>query len=117
MRRYQDHPDFDGDLARRIDANPPRPGKGFPALRDVRIPLEDLYGFEASWPGAHSARKEDAIRSRFGCPSIRYYQLLFAAADTAEALVLDPMLTHRIKDQRDARAAARASRTPTKGNL
>lgn len=103
----------EGDtLARYIDDHPPRPTPTFEARRKpVHLALEQLYAFEGRWPGRHTAAKSEAIITELRCSDVRYYQLLNAAVDTPEALELDPMLTRRLLDQRDVRAARRAART------
>lgn len=111
MSRYQDHPDYDGELARRIDDHPPRPGKGFAPAPPVTISLVDAYEFEGRWNGRHSASKEEDIRDAFGCSAARYYQILNRHLDSPEGLRYEPQLTRRLRDQREERAARRADRT------
>ncbi|QOC25502.1 DUF3263 domain-containing protein [Microbacterium hominis] len=71
------------------------------------LPVATLLAFEAKW-GAHTGGKEEAIRHELGVTPARYYQLLGRAIDTREALELDPLLVHRL---RDARARHRRRRS------
>jgi hypothetical protein len=66
--------------------------------------------FEGEWAGRTGA-KASAIRAEFDVPPARYYQLLSAILDSPAALRHDPLLVRRLQRMRDARAAARASRT------
>lgn len=73
------------------------------ALTERQRAVLDL---ERSWwqqPGS----KESAIRSRLGLSPTRYYQLLAALADSAEALALDPLTVRRVRRARDRRRQAR----------
>ena len=109
-----DQLDFGDEVARRIAANPPHPLPPPPAERlQVPLTLEDLYAFEATYQGRRTAAKAAAIRVAFGITASRYYQQLFCHVDTPAALELDPVLTHWIQDQRDRRAALRATRSRT----
>ena len=78
------------------------------SARDARI-----LDFEREW-WRHAGAKEEAIRQIFGLSAARYYQLLNVVIDTPDALRYDPMLVGRLLRARDARTAARASRTFTK---
>lgn len=69
-----------------------------------------LLAFEDAWSGRTGA-KASAIRAEFGVAPARYYQLLSAILDSPAALRHDPLLVRRLQRMRDARAAARASRT------
>jgi hypothetical protein len=67
-----------------------------------------MLTFERQWwrrPGA----KETAIRERFGVTPTRYYQVLNALVDRADALASDPLLVGRL---RRVRAARRRGRVP-----
>ena len=75
------------------------------SVRDARV-LE----FEAQW-WRHAGAKEEAIRETFGLSVARYYQVLNVVIDSPAALRHDPMLVGRLLRARDARTAARASRT------
>jgi len=72
---------------------------------DIRV-LE----FELAW-GAKPGAKASAIRAEFGVAPARYYQMLSAVLDSPAALRHDPLLVRRLQRVRDARAAARASRS------
>lgn len=80
------------------------PGNDLDALA-VRV-LE----FESAWT-ARTGAKASAIRAEFDVAPARYYQLLSAILDSPAALRHDPLLVRRLQRMRDARAAARASRT------
>lgn len=109
-----DQLDFGDEVARRIAANPPRPLPPPPAERpQVTLTIEQLYAFETTYQGRRTAAKEAAIRVAFGITTSRYYQQLFCHVDTPAALELNPVLTHWIQDQRDRRAALRATRSRT----
>lgn len=73
--------------------------------RDRRV-----LDFERQW-WQHAGAKEQAIRQTFGLSAARYYQVLGALIESPAALVHDPMLVKRLQRMRDARVAARASRT------
>ena len=79
---------------------------GLPALQ------ERILDFEREW-WRHAGAKEEAIRSEFGLSAPRYYQLLNVAIELPAAVRYDPMLVGRLQRVRDARTAARASRTFT----
>ena len=66
--------------------------------------------FEGAW-AARTGAKASAIRAEFDVAPARYYQLLSAILDSPAALRHDPLLVRRLQRMRDARAAARASRT------
>lgn len=64
---------------------------------------------ERSWwasPDA-PATKGRAIRERLGLSPARYYQLLSALIDRAEADAYDPLVVRRVRRARDARRRAR----------
>jgi len=73
--------------------------------RDRRV-----LDFEREW-WRHVGAKEEAIRQTFGLSAARYYQLLNVIIDQPDSLRYDPMLVGRLQRVRDARTAARASRT------
>jgi hypothetical protein len=73
---------------------------------------EAILAFERQW-WRHAGAKEKAIRQDFGLSAARYYQLLGALIDSPAALAHDPMLVKRLQRLRDARTAARSSRTLT----
>ncbi len=74
-----------------------------------------ILAFERQW-WRHAGAKEQAIREEFGMSAARYYQLLAALIDQPAALQHDPMLVKRLLRLRDARMAARRSRTLGSGN-
>ena len=57
------------------------------------------------WQG--SARKQQAIRERFGLSPARYHQVLDRVLELPEALEYDPMLVRRLRRLREARRAKR----------
>lgn len=71
------------------------------------MPLSDrdrhLLDFEAQWQ-QHGGAKEEAIRGELAMTPARYYQLLNRLIDTADAVTHDPLLVHRLRRLRDARA-------------
>src|SRR3954471_11665820 len=69
-----------------------------------------ILAFERQW-WRHAGAKEQAIREEFGLSAARYYQLLGALIDRPAALRHDPMLVKRLLRLRDARMAARSTRT------
>lgn len=77
------------------------------------MPLSDrdlaILDFEAR-RHQHGAVKEEAIRSDLSLTPARYYQLLNRLIDTADALAYDPLLVHRLRRLRDARAREHAGR-------
>lgn len=67
-----------------------------------------LLDFERQWwkyPGA----KETAVRDAFEMSSTRYYQVLNALIDRPAALAHDPLLVHRLRRLRAARARQRSA--------
>lgn len=65
--------------------------------------------FEKQWwalPGS----KESEIRERFDISATRYYQLLNALIDSAEALAHDPLLVKRLRRLRSSRQKDRTAR-------
>jgi hypothetical protein len=77
------------------------------ALTDLDL---RLLGFERDW-AARVGAKEAAIRSEFGLPAARYYQLLYVLIDSPAALRHDPLLVRRLQRLRDARTRSRAARS------
>ena len=69
-----------------------------------------ILAFERQW-WRHAGAKEQAIREEFGLSAARYYQLLAALIDQPAALQHDPMLVKRLLRLREARMAARSSRS------
>jgi hypothetical protein len=56
----------------------------------------------------YSGAKEQAIRDRFGMSATRYYQVLNALLDRAEAQEFEPAVVKRLRRQRAARQRARS---------
>jgi hypothetical protein len=77
-------------------------------------PLTELdlrvLDFERDW-AARVGAKEAAIRSEFGLPAARYYQMLNALVDSPAALRHDPLLVRRLQRLRETRRQSRAART------
>ena len=70
-----------------------------------------ILDFERSWwtePGP----KDTAIRERFELSGTRYYQLLTALLDDAEAMAYDPLLVRRLRRVRERRRRARVEGRP-----
>lgn len=93
------------DSAAHRPAADDRQGSAALPERDQRV-----LDFERQW-WRHAGAKEQAIREEFGLSAARYYQVLGTVIDSPAALVYDPMLVKRLQRMRDARVAARASRT------
>jgi hypothetical protein len=74
-----------------------------------------ILAFERQW-WRHAGAKEQAIREEFALSAARYYQLLGALIERPAALTHDPMLVKRLLRLRDARQAARRSRTLPSGD-
>ncbi len=72
--------------------------------RDQRI-----LGFERHW-WQYAGAKEQAIREQFDMSATRYYQVLNALIDSADALAFDPLLVKRLRRLRAARQRARSAR-------
>jgi Protein of unknown function (DUF3263) len=70
---------------------------------------QDILDFERDW-WRGSARKERAVRARFGLSPARYYQLLNRLIDRPEAFEYDPMLVQRLRRLREARRNKRFAR-------
>ena len=68
----------------------------------------EMLIFERQW-WRQAGAKETAIRDRFGVPPTRYYQVLNALVDRADALAADPLLVRRLRRLRRARARTRSS--------
>ena len=69
----------------------------------------DILDFERAAP-ALGARKDLAVRDRFGLSAAGYYQLLNRLMDRPEALEYDPMLIRRLRRLREARRRKRFAR-------
>lgn len=69
-----------------------------------------ILDFERSW-WAETGTKEALIRERFELSATRYYELLGALLDRAEAYDHDPLGVRRARRLRDRRRRARAGTT------
>ena len=69
----------------------------------------DILAFERQW-WKYAGAKEEAIKALFDMSATRYYQVLNALVDRAEALAADPMLVKRLRRLRASRQKARAAR-------
>ena len=69
----------------------------------------DILAFERQW-WKYAGAKEEAIKELFDMSATRYYQVLNALVDRAEALAADPMLVKRLRRLRASRQKARAAR-------
>ncbi|HET6809502.1 MAG TPA: DUF3263 domain-containing protein [Acidimicrobiales bacterium] len=74
------------------------------------MPLSDqeraILELERSWwrePGSKEAR----IRDRLGLSTTRYYRLVGALIDSADAFAYDPLVVLRLRRERDRRRRAR----------
>jgi hypothetical protein len=65
-----------------------------------------ILDFERTW-WTQAGPKEEAIRSRLGLSSTRYYQVLGGLLDTPEAEVYDPLVVRRLRRGRKLRRRAR----------
>ena len=70
----------------------------------------EILAFEERWPLMAGAKRE-AIRSTFGLPAARYFQLVNAIIDKPEALRAAPTQVYALRRRRDVRARVRASRS------
>src|SRR3954453_9814441 len=68
----------------------------------------EMLTFERQW-WRHAGAKETAIRDRFDLSPTRYYQVLNALVDRADALAADPLLVRRLRRLRMARQRTRSS--------
>jgi len=69
----------------------------------------EILAFERQW-WRYAGAKEQAIRELFAMSSTRYYQVLNALIDRAEALAYDPMLVKRLRRLRATRQRQRSAR-------
>ncbi len=97
-------------IATVLEAHVAIPEAALPLPSDLPERDAKILAFERQW-WRHAGAKEDAIRSEFGLPAARYYQLLNAVIDSPDAVRHDPMLVKRLIRARDARTDARAART------
>jgi Protein of unknown function (DUF3263) len=70
---------------------------------------QQILTFERQW-WKYAGAKEQAIRDQFGMSATRYYQVLNALIDRADALEFDPLLVKRLRRLRSSRQRARAAR-------
>lgn len=70
---------------------------------------QQILNFERHW-WRYAGAKEQAIRDQFGMSGTRYYQVLNALIDRADALSYDPLLVKRLRRLRSSRQRARAAR-------
>ena len=68
----------------------------------------EILNFERQW-WKYAGAKEQAVREKFDMSSTRYYQVLNALIDRPAALAHDPMLVHRLRRLRAARAQQRST--------
>lgn len=66
-----------------------------------------MLDFEGTW-WKYAGLKEDEIRSRFDLTPTRYYQVLNALIDRADAIAYAPMTVKRLRRLRDDRQRRRA---------
>jgi hypothetical protein len=69
----------------------------------------EILAFERQW-WKYAGAKEQAIRELFDMSATRYYQVLNALIDSAEALAADPMLVKRLRRLRASRQRQRSAR-------
>ena len=69
----------------------------------------DILAFERQW-WRYAGAKEQANRDLFSMSSTRYYQVLNALIDRADALAHDPMLVKRLRRLRATRQRQRSAR-------
>lgn len=68
-----------------------------------------ILDFERQW-WRYAGSKEQAVRDLFDMSGTRYYQLLNALIDRAEAVEYDPMLVKRLRRMRASRQRQRTAR-------
>lgn len=79
--------------------------------KPLRLPtVRELLEFAAA-EASRAGNPEARIRATFGVSYARYNQMLFAAAETREALEVDAFTANRIQRIRKTRRAARTSIT------
>ncbi|MGI8881917.1 MAG: DUF3263 domain-containing protein [Jatrophihabitans sp.] len=69
----------------------------------------EILAFERQW-WKYAGAKEQAIRELFDMSATRYYQVLNALIDNADALAADPMLVKRLRRLRATRQRQRSAR-------
>ncbi|RRQ26268.1 DUF3263 domain-containing protein [Rhodococcus sp. Eu-32] len=65
-----------------------------------------ILDFEKRFYATQSGKEND-IREQFGMSAVRYYQILTALLDEADALAAEPVLVKRLRRIRDSRAKLR----------
>ena len=80
------------------------PGTGELSERD-----REILAFERHW-WKYAGAKEQAVRELFDMSATRYYQVLNALIDDANALAFDPMLVKRLRRMRASRQRACTAR-------
>lgn len=65
-----------------------------------------ILDFEQGW-WSRPGPKEAAVREVFGLSPTRYYELLGALLDSADALAYEPLVVRRLRRERDRRRRAR----------
>jgi hypothetical protein len=70
---------------------------------------QEILTFERQW-WKHAGAKEQAVRELFDMSATRYYQVLNALIDRADALAFDPMLVKRLRRMRASRQRSRSAR-------
>ena len=68
-----------------------------------------MLDFERQW-WRYAGSKEQAVRDLFDMSATRYYQVLNALIDRAEAVEYDPMLVKRLRRMRASRQRVRTAR-------
>lgn len=74
---------------------------------ELSVREREMLIFERQW-WRRAGAKETVIRSRFGVPPTRYYQVLNGLLDRPEALAFDPLLVGRLRRLRTARHRRRS---------
>jgi hypothetical protein len=69
----------------------------------------EILALERLW-WKYAGAKEQAIREKFDMSSTRYYQVLNALIDRADALAYDPLLVKRLRRMRAQRQRSRSAR-------
>ncbi|MGZ4534971.1 MAG: DUF3263 domain-containing protein [Nocardioidaceae bacterium] len=90
-------------------ANALNSGQNDAPASDLSERDREILNFERQW-WKYAGAKEQAVREKFDMSSTRYYQVLNALIDRAEALAFDPLLVRRLRRLRAARQRARAAR-------
>ena len=91
------------DAAKHIEAEQETAAAGL-SQRD-----REILEFERHW-WKYAGAKEQAVREKFDMSSTRYYQVLNALIDRAEALEEDPLLVRRLRRLRSSRQRQRSAR-------